>query len=172
MSTNPTTEREAFKMLSPGAQRVVTHLRKKGSISNVEAQAIFKMRALPRRIADLREVGYQITTTNEKDTMGQRYRRYHVADPIWRQPEVVVSPKIVADINTAKATSIGRLVLSAMSDLQGMEKCDDKELVEAVKDGSITIGMSFGFDGFDGRFTLSIGRPEADNEGTLTLALV
>ena len=46
------------------------------SISTVEAQAIYKIRALPRRICDLEEQGYVFDKSWKKDPTGQRYRRY------------------------------------------------------------------------------------------------
>ncbi len=52
------------------------HFRQCPSISNVEAQAIYKIRALPRRICDLELQGYEFKKEWKKDPTGQRYRRY------------------------------------------------------------------------------------------------
>lgn len=53
------------------------HLEEAGSITNVEAQAMYKIRALPRRIKDL-EVTRGITVKRvwKTDLTGQRYVRY------------------------------------------------------------------------------------------------
>ena len=48
------------------------------SISNVEAQAIYKIRALPRRICDLEDRGYVFNKEWKTDPTGQRYRRYTI----------------------------------------------------------------------------------------------
>lgn len=63
-------------MLRPQTRRIAEHLRDVGSISGVEASAMFKTRSLTRRIADLRDVGVEITSEFKKDSTGQRYVRY------------------------------------------------------------------------------------------------
>lgn len=55
---------------------LLNHLQIRGSITQVEAQAIYKMRSLTRRIADLREQGYNIKSETKTDPTGQRYVRY------------------------------------------------------------------------------------------------
>lgn len=55
---------------------VLDHLRRKDSLSNVEAQAVYRIRSLPRRIADLKANGYDIRTALHVDPTGQRYARY------------------------------------------------------------------------------------------------
>lgn len=62
--------------LSPQATTILDHLKKVGSISNVEAQALYKCRALPRRIADIKATGVNIQSVYKKDATGQRYARY------------------------------------------------------------------------------------------------
>jgi hypothetical protein len=57
---------------------IFTHLLTKGSITNVEAQALYRCRALPRRIADLKEAGVPIISVLKKDATGQRYARYEL----------------------------------------------------------------------------------------------
>jgi len=53
-----------------------THFEHTGSISNIEAQAVYKIRALPRRISDLKEEGYVFNHEWKTDLTGQRYMRY------------------------------------------------------------------------------------------------
>lgn len=69
-STNPSA-------LSPQCRQILRHLQEKGSISNMEAQTIYRIRALPRRIADLREAGVRTVKKFRKDLTGQRYVRYY-----------------------------------------------------------------------------------------------
>jgi hypothetical protein len=72
------------KKITPQVQIVLIHLINHGSISQAEAGLIYKIRALPRRISDLKEIlasdakyaGYAITRELKKDATGQRYARY------------------------------------------------------------------------------------------------
>jgi len=61
-------------------EQVREHLNKVGSISNIEAQALYRIRALPRRISDLEECGFPISRERRVDNTGQRYVRYHKSD--------------------------------------------------------------------------------------------
>lgn len=54
------------------------HLLTKGSITNVEAQAIYRCRALPKRISELKADGMPIDAVWKKDSMNQRYVRYEL----------------------------------------------------------------------------------------------
>lgn len=65
--------------LAPQSRRIGTHLLEVGSVSGVEAAAMFKTRSLTRRIADLRQCGVEITSEFKKDSTGQRYVRYVLA---------------------------------------------------------------------------------------------
>jgi hypothetical protein len=62
----------------PMVELIFNHLLSKGSITNVEAQALYRCRALPRRIADLKVLGMPITSVLKKDATGQRYARYEL----------------------------------------------------------------------------------------------
>lgn len=60
----------------PMTDLILDHLKTKGSITNVEAQALYRCRALPRRIADLKAKGHEIMSVLRQDQTGQRYARY------------------------------------------------------------------------------------------------
>ena len=60
-------------------QKILEHLTKVGSISWVEANDLYRVRCLPRRIADLRQAGHDIVSEWRKDHLGQRYTRYSLA---------------------------------------------------------------------------------------------
>ena len=62
--------------LSEQHRQIISHLDARGHITNVEAQAIYRIRALPRRISDLEANGYEFTRDWRKDPTGQRYVRY------------------------------------------------------------------------------------------------
>ena len=66
--------------LGPQHEALMFHFLKKGSITVVEAEAMYKIRALPRRIADLKEHGWDIESVRKTDTAGQRYVRYVYKD--------------------------------------------------------------------------------------------
>lgn len=59
--------------------RILDHLRKVGSITFSQAVDLYRVRSLPRRIADLREAGHDIVSEWRKDNLGQRYTRYSLA---------------------------------------------------------------------------------------------
>ncbi len=67
------------KTLTPQAQKILGYLRTHGNISASEAATVFKVRALPRRIADIKATGVNVTSEFKKDSTGQRYVRYHLA---------------------------------------------------------------------------------------------
>ena len=67
--------------LSPQAATVLSHLRKVGSITNVEANAVHRIRSLSRRISELGHAGVQIEKLQRRDLTGQRYVRYQLGRP-------------------------------------------------------------------------------------------
>ena len=52
------------------------HFRNESSITPVEAASVYKIRSLPRRIMDLKSMGFQFEHQWRVDGMGQRYMRY------------------------------------------------------------------------------------------------
>ena len=73
--------------LTPSARAIAAHLVREGSISGVEASAMYKTRQLPGRISELRHYGYDIASNFDADCLGQRYVRYHLV----REPSKVVA---------------------------------------------------------------------------------
>jgi hypothetical protein len=55
---------------------LIKHFESRSSISGVEAATIYKIRSLPRRILDLKQLGYQFESEWKTDPTGQRYKRY------------------------------------------------------------------------------------------------
>lgn len=71
--------------LAPQTAEVLRHLKNVGDISGVEAQAMYKVRSLTKRISEINLAIYQNTTEGgdfpvegqwNRDTTGQRYKRY------------------------------------------------------------------------------------------------
>jgi len=63
--------------LTPQALLVLRHMVKTGSISNVEAHAVLKVRSVSRRITEIqRNTGVIVDKTIKQDSQGQRYTRY------------------------------------------------------------------------------------------------
>jgi hypothetical protein len=69
---------EGKPALNPQTKQVLAMLEAKGSLTALEASGVLRVRALPRRIADLKEAGYKIVRVLSKDTTGQRYARYYL----------------------------------------------------------------------------------------------
>lgn len=64
------------RALYPQTEQVLRHLKIAGSITNVEAHMVLKVRSVSRRITELRDAGYRISKYWHADTTGQKYIRY------------------------------------------------------------------------------------------------
>jgi len=62
--------------LTPQAQTILRHLQSVGSITNVEANAVHRVRSLSRRITEIRGAGHTINKLRRRDCTGQIYVRY------------------------------------------------------------------------------------------------
>jgi len=62
--------------LEPQAKAVLDHLMLHGSVTNMEANVVLKVRSVSRRITDISRAGYTIAKKVCHDTTGQRYVRY------------------------------------------------------------------------------------------------
>lgn len=66
--------------LSPQAHKVLAHLMTAGSISNVEANAVHRVRSVSRRITEINRAYPGLVLKEQKrDVTGQRYVRYTLA---------------------------------------------------------------------------------------------
>lgn len=67
---------------SPQCQTVYRHLRENPTqgLSQYEATLLYRVAALPRRIADLREIGVEFRIERKRDQTGHAYARYFLAD--------------------------------------------------------------------------------------------
>lgn len=64
--------------MTPQATAVLRHLRDAGSITNVEANAVLRVRSVSRRITELQDHGVRIRKETKYDSTGQRYTRYYL----------------------------------------------------------------------------------------------
>lgn len=75
--------------LTPQARKVLDHMQNTGSISNVEAHAVHRVRSLSRRITEIgdalyfrandeRVKGHFVEKLQRRDVTGQRYVRYQL----------------------------------------------------------------------------------------------
>ena len=69
----------AFPTVGPKRQTdlLLDHFSVRPDISALEAQAIFRIRSLSRRINDLEAQGHKFRRVMRKDSTGQRYVRYY-----------------------------------------------------------------------------------------------
>jgi hypothetical protein len=70
MAFNPVGSKKQTELLKE-------HFRVRPDISALEAQAMFRIRSLSRRINDLEKEGHRFSRVQKKDTTGQRYVRYY-----------------------------------------------------------------------------------------------
>lgn len=75
---NPTyvTKKQYPEMLSPQAKLVLDHLKVAGSVTNIEANIVLKVRSVSRRITELVDAGYDVEKERKRDSQGQAYVRY------------------------------------------------------------------------------------------------
>ncbi|OXJ32656.1 hypothetical protein CFB82_19925 [Burkholderia sp. HI2714] len=76
LSTTPTVKDTQTMKLTPQAQTVLRHLKSVGSITNVEANAVHRVRSLSRRITEIQGAGVRISKVRRRDCTGQQYVRY------------------------------------------------------------------------------------------------
>jgi hypothetical protein len=62
--------------MTPQSLKVLIHLQAHGSITNVEANAVHKVRSVSRRITEIRAHGYVVGKEYKTDVTGQRYVKY------------------------------------------------------------------------------------------------
>lgn len=65
--------------MKPQTAAVLKHLQQHGSITNVEANAVHKIRSVSSRITELAKLGYVISKTRKVDATDQPYVRYTLA---------------------------------------------------------------------------------------------
>lgn len=65
--------------MTPQTRTVLSHLRTKGSITRLEAGALYRIAHLPTRIFELKKAGHGVKTQMRKDMTGHRYARYSLA---------------------------------------------------------------------------------------------
>lgn len=62
--------------LSKQNEAILAHMRAEGSITNLEAHIVHKIRSLSSRVSELRAAGYVIAKERHEDVTGQWYIRY------------------------------------------------------------------------------------------------
>ena len=66
--------------LKPLGRKIISHLRNRGSISQLEAFSTYGTFRLSAQIHDLRKAGYNIETVMKRDEDGQEYARYYLRE--------------------------------------------------------------------------------------------
>lgn len=67
--------------MTPQAKLVLEHMRVTGSITNVEAHAVLRVRSVSRRITELLDAGFNIHKLRKTDSTGQLYVKYVLRPP-------------------------------------------------------------------------------------------
>lgn len=67
-------------MLSPQAKQVLDHLKVAGTITNLTANFVLRVRSVSRRITELLDAGYDIRKEHKRDSQGQRYVCYELTE--------------------------------------------------------------------------------------------
>jgi hypothetical protein len=61
-------------------EMLIEHFKDNETLSVMEAHTVYKIRSLPRRIMDLKDMGYVFEHERRTDATGQRYMRYIVTN--------------------------------------------------------------------------------------------
>lgn len=65
--------------MTPQARKVLTHLKRKKSITPLEAIGVYGIYRLAARIYEIRAAGHQVITMMNKDEQFRPYARYRLA---------------------------------------------------------------------------------------------
>lgn len=122
--------------MSPQLLVLSKHLKEHNTISQAEAGLIYKMRALPKRISELKVLGYKITCELKKDATGQRYARYTLdSAPSGTSEPLTDSPVVALNVKPV----VGDRVVVVNSYLSfGDYKIGDEGVVTAVRASKFT----------------------------------
>lgn len=97
--------------MTPQAEVIFRHLKDVGSISNVEANAIYKCRSVSARITEIARANPYVVITKERkvDHTGQRYVRYSLIKGTKSAPCYIGLSPIVGDrVRLTKHRGSGR----------------------------------------------------------------
>lgn len=72
------TNRQTIRV-TPQLRTVAKHFKNHGTITNVEAHAVYGIRSISSRVAELGKLGLTIKKEQRKDATGQRYTRYSMS---------------------------------------------------------------------------------------------
>lgn len=62
--------------MKPSSQRILRHLEAEGSITPMEALAVYSNPRLAASIYDIRRAGHKVTSVVKRDQMGHKYTKY------------------------------------------------------------------------------------------------